>query len=119
METLTDNPDAPVKSFDEVAAMLKRSRIGSFSTARQAHMDTSVSNSRVPAPMGGKAILRTPMGVEGGTFVDDPMSAFSEFDSLPLDGRTYGVTQANPGQRYDTTSAVRSKGITAYKKVTE
>lgn len=97
--------------------MFKRTRIGSFITARQAHLDTSVSNSRVPTPMGGKAALRVPQGVEGGTFVDNPMAGLHEFDTLPLEGRTYGVTQVNPGQRYDTVSVVRKKGITSYKKV--
>lgn len=97
--------------------MFKRTRIGSFVTARQAHLDTSVANSHVPSPMGGKAALLTPPSVEGGTFVQDPMAAMHEFDSLPLEGRTYGVTQVNPGQRYDTVASVRRKGITSYKKV--
>lgn len=97
--------------------MFKRTRVGSFQTARQAHLDTSVANSHVPSPLGGKKALRTPVGVEGGSFVQDPMAGMHEFDTLPLEGRTYGVTQANPGQRYDTVSAIRKKGITSYKKV--
>ena len=96
--------------------MFGKGRLASFITSRNPTAHTEVVNPHVPGPVGvGKRHLLTPPSVVGGSFVSDPMAGINEFSTLPLEGRVYGKIE-NPGQRYDTATSIRKRGITSYRR---
>ena len=116
---LVSSPDRSPSfdSYEKMANRFLRVRGSLGATTAPSYLTSiSVPSPYVPSPYGGKRGLETPRNLEGiGQFVLDPMQNFRS-EKLDLEGYKYGSRIAAPTKDPGSTSTIRRKGLTAYRR---